>query len=90
MGTPDEDFVKVVQVQSVLIRQKVLHVLSIYPKLNPSMLQVGIGTGVAPRLWHPVVDALIAEGLVKKYDIDTVTPTGRSQTSTVIALVAPK
>lgn len=71
-----------------LIRNRILHVLSIYPKLSMSMIQVAIGTGLAPALWHPVIEELIEEEVVDKTQIAADTPTGRVQVYTILQLKA--
>lgn len=36
-----------------LIRQKIVHSLSVYPGISMTMLQISIGTSIAPNLWKP-------------------------------------
>jgi hypothetical protein len=67
---------------------KILHILSIYPRLSPTMLQVGIGTGISPSIWHPVLDNLIERGTIDKVQVMSQSPKGREQTYTVISLRA--
>jgi hypothetical protein len=67
------------------IRERIKHVLTIFPTLSHSMLQVGIGTGVPPALWHPVLNQMVKDGTLKKKIVQTTNPvTGRSQTYTLI------
>ena len=68
------------------MRIKILHVLSIYPKISATMLQVGIGTGISPDIWHPILERLIIDGLVDKKQVRVMTPKGRDQVYTIISL----
>lgn len=79
----EEDFVEVTE---QIIRDKIAHVLSIWPKLSMSMLQVGIGTALSPKMWHPVLAKMIDEGVVIKQDVGASGPTGRYQNYVVIRL----
>lgn len=83
----EDDFVPIVR---DVIEAKILHVLTIWPKLSPSMLQVGIGTAVTPKLWHPILASLIAEGRVTRREVQAKAPSGRDQTYVVISLPASK
>jgi hypothetical protein len=69
------------------IRRRILHALSIYPKLSPSMLQVGIGTGLPPKLWHVVLETMVERGEVDRRQVKETNPTtGRDQVYTIISL----
>lgn len=72
-----------------IIREKLTHVLSIYPRLSPSMLQVGIGTSLPPSLWKPVLQQMIKEGLIRQEQYSAKTPTDRVQVYTVLSLIIP-
>lgn len=72
------------------IRKRILHVLSIYPKLSHSMLQVGIGTALSPKMWRPILDDLIEEGAIQEDTIVAVGPTERTQSYTILELVSKK
>jgi hypothetical protein len=80
-----EDFVELRATRQIM-RAKILHTLSIWPYLNPSMLQVGIGTAVSPRIWHPVKEALIKEGLIVQEEIRARSHVGRDQVYTILRL----
>lgn len=69
-----------------LIRSKIVHSLTVYPCLSMSMLQMSIGTGIPPELWHPIVDALMAENVIEKTQVKSTTPHGREQVYTRIML----
>lgn len=74
------------QANDKTIRDKILHTLSIYPKISQSMLMIGIGTGIPSDMWHPVLDRLIEEGLVNKTQVQAKTPAGRDQVYTCLTL----
>lgn len=79
----EDDFVSITE---DTIRNKIVHVLTVYPKVSKSMLQVGIGTAVSPKIWHVVLDHLISEGRVQQEQLSLTGPTGREQTYTIIQL----
>jgi len=79
----EEDFVAI---SSDWIRDKILHTLKIYPHLSMSMLQVGIGTAISSKLWHPVLEQLKADGKIKVESKSARSPAGRDQTYQVISL----
>lgn len=80
-----DDFVEL-QAMRTTLRAKILHTLSVYPYLSASMLQVGIGTAISPKIWHPVKDALIREGLIIQEEIRTRSHAGRDQVYSIIRL----
>lgn len=84
MSEPEDDFVPVTD---NLIRDKIIHALTIWPRISPSMLQVGIGTSISPKMWHPIFDSLIKEGRIQKEEVSGRGPTGRDQVYTVVSLV---
>lgn len=70
-----------------MVRQKILHTLSIYPKLSHSMLQIGLGTSFPSSLWRPVLDQLISEGQVISVQHKETNPvTNREQIYTLLGL----
>lgn len=78
--TPDEN------TSEEFLKQKILFILGIYPRLSHSMLQIGMGTGLPALLWRPSLDALIAQGVVKSENVQLTTPSGRAQTYKVLSL----
>src|SRR3954471_5086154 len=68
------------------IRARIIHTLKIFPKISKSMLQVGIGTSLGPKLWNSVYEQMVEEGDVIVDRVDYKTPAGRSQTYTIITL----
>lgn len=65
---------------------KILHILSVYPKLSPSMLQMGIGGNQSPRKWHPALDDLITSGQVRRDIVEKMSPAGRRQRYIILSL----
>jgi len=68
------------------IRTKILHLLSIYPIISPTMLQGGLGPAMKPVLWRPVLEELIKEGAVVQEQESMLTPTERYNTYTKLSL----
>ena len=68
------------------IRARIIHVLALYPKLNHTMLQVGLGTSFAPRYWRPVLIKMIHEGIIKQEEEMRTGPTGRYNMYTFLSL----
>lgn len=70
-----------------LIRDRIIHTLTIYPKISPSMLQVGIGTALSPKMWRPVFEKLIADKIVQQTVSSSKSSSNRDQTHTTVSLV---
>lgn len=68
------------------MRERIEHVLSIFPKISKSMLQVGIGTSISPQLWKPVYEGMVREGLIVEESADFTTPNGRHQNYVIVQL----
>jgi len=68
------------------LRVKILHLLSIYPIISPTMLQGGLGPAKKPILWRPVLEQLKEEGLVVETQESMLTPTERYNTYTKLSL----
>jgi len=82
----EEDFEPV---STAIVKAKILHCLSIFPKLSQSMLQVGIGTAISSKIWIPILEQLKQDGLVKVEEKVARTPSARDQTYHIISLVNP-
>lgn len=80
----DNDFVSITD---SLIKDKIVHVLTVYPGVSRSMLQVGIGPAISPKMWHPILDLLKNEGRVIETEEEVKGPTGRDQTHKHLTLV---
>lgn len=86
MSNPEDDFVPTTD---DFIRARLVHVLTIYPGISPSMLQVGIGTALSPKMWHPIMAKLKAEGFVQEEEVMSQAPNGRDLTYKKLTLVQP-
>jgi hypothetical protein len=82
---PDED--DFVALTKDLVRKKIEFVLTHYSRLSPSMLQVGIGTGISPTFWRAVLGEMIKEGTVQQEVFTAKFPNGRDQTLKILSLV---
>lgn len=71
---------------ALAMEARIIHVLTLYPKLMPTMLHTGIGPHVPPKEWRPVLEKMIKEGRVVREVLQTVTPIGQNRTVTVIRL----
>lgn len=68
-----------------IIRDKIWHVLDLFPTISPSMLQISLGSGITAAMWKPVLDKLVQEEEVYRYEKLSVSPGGRSQMVTCIS-----
>lgn len=68
------------------IRMKIIELLTVYPRMSPTMLQAGLGPSLAPAFWRPIYDGLIAEGSVVQYAELPPLSTRRTHPYTVIEL----
>lgn len=76
----------IVQSTEDTIEHKILHLLKIYPKISPSMMQIGIGSSLPASMWRPVLASLIERGVVQEDFIMSPSSSGRQQTYTVLSL----
>lgn len=59
------------------IRNKILHILKIYPVISPTMLQGGLGPYMRPAQWRPVLASLVKKGKVVETQESLQTHAGR-------------
>lgn len=69
------------------IKEKIVHILLIYPVISPSMLQAGLGPQIAAGLWRPVLKDLIKHEVVKQESVTLESPSGRTITYTQLSLM---
>ena len=62
------------------IREKILHVLKVYPLISPTMLQISMGPNIKAAEWREQLGILEEEGLVSSDEITEPSPTGRYNT----------
>lgn len=63
---------------------RILHILSIYPKISPSMLQIALN--LPARVWQPVLNNMLEKKHVHRSHVVAETPAGRTHTHTILAL----
>ena len=68
------------------IEDKILHILTVYPVISPTMLQAGLGPSTKPALWRPVLSRLMEEGKVVEESESLETPTSRYNTYNKLSL----
>jgi len=68
-----------------VIEDKILHILENFPKVSPSMLQISLGSGIPTALWQPILERLIVDGAIHRYQRTVRAPSGRAQVVTVIS-----
>ncbi len=68
------------------IATKILHILSIYPVISPTMLQGGLGPYMKPAQWRPVLASLIEDDKVIESSESMMTPNDRYNTYTKLSL----
>lgn len=65
------------------IRADILSLLETYPYLGYTMIQVGIGPAKPPKLWKPILEQLVEEGVILKQTVPVTSGRGRDITRTV-------
>ncbi len=68
------------------IRDNILHILSIFPIISPSMLHITLGGSLPTRVWKPVLEDLIKSDLVERGEHVTPAPNGRTRCYTLLSL----
>jgi hypothetical protein len=68
------------------LREIIIHVLSMYPIISPTMLQMGIGNSISPSKWRPSLEALIRVGTIKRWSDTALAPSGRHNNYTKLSL----
>ena len=68
------------------IREKIVFILNVYPEISPTMLQAGIGPQLSPKKWRPVLEDLIAEGVIEQHTETLQSPTGRHNSYVILSL----
>ncbi len=77
-------------VEPGIIRDKILHILKLYPIISPTMLQGGLGPYMKPIQWRPVLENLIAQGVVVESQRSRQTHQERYNTYTFLHLAETK
>lgn len=71
------------------IAQKILHLLTHYPRISPSMMQIGIGSSLPANIWRPVLNKLLEKRIIMQDLIVDMSSTGRQQTHTILYKAQP-
>lgn len=72
------------------IKEKIIHLLKIYPIISPTMLQGGLGPYIKPRVWRPALEKLIEDGIVIQTQETILSPGGRYNVHNKIQLTDPE
>ncbi len=72
----------------ILVKEKIIHLLGIYPIISPTMLQVGLGPHCKPAIWRPALQALVDIGDVVEGTDTKLNPAGRHNTYNLLYLRA--
>lgn len=68
--TPDEDF-------DDKLEARIIHLLGIYPGIQPTMLQAVLGPQTRADVWRPVLEDMITRGIIVQSVLTATTPKGR-------------
>ncbi len=69
------------------MEKNIVHILSIFPKISPSMLHITLGSSIPKAMWNPSLESLIADGTVMREEHVCSAPNGRSRHYTLLSLV---
>lgn len=72
--------------ESKEIAERITQVLTHFPKLSHSMLQIGLGPTLPSKVWRPILEEMVIEGEVNVETVPVITTTGRHQSYTIISL----
>lgn len=82
----DESVMAAANANAKHIEDKILRLLAVFPKLSPSMIQIGIGSSMPATMWRPVLEDLVSRGQISRDTIIAPSGSGRTQNYTVISL----
>jgi hypothetical protein len=68
------------------VKAEIIQLLETYPYVSRSMIQVGLGPACPPKLWGPVLQALVDSGEVKLENMPVTTPKGRTLNKVIMHL----
>lgn len=68
------------------ISERILNLLTIYPKISPTMLSVAMGPQIPASYWRPVYNDLVEEGKVQVDTEQSTSAAGRVMQHTIISL----
>ena len=76
-------------VQYADIRNRIIHTLTLFPKLSPTMLQMGLGPQTETKIWKPILEDMILKDEVVREFITLLSPGGRWKSYTFLSLRTP-
>ncbi len=77
---------KFMEEHNLLVKERIAHILSIYPAVSVSMLSVSFSGGLKVAMWREVLEDMIAEGIVKRDFEVHLSPKKQNRTYTKISL----
>lgn len=69
------------------IKDKIRHLLQIFPRISPSMLQIGLGTSLPPSIWRPILQELLDQKIVLMEEVPGQSVSGRPRSYEVLSLI---
>lgn len=69
------------------VRDRIEHLMKIYPRMSKSMIQIVLGTSLPGKMWHPILDQLVEDGYCKRLVEHHQSPNGRLNSHTIYELV---
>lgn len=83
----EDDLTEVeVEDDEFFLKKRIISLLTIYPRLSPSMLQCGLGPHIKSLSWRPVLKDLINNNIVEQDQESHRTERGRYKTCIIISL----
>jgi hypothetical protein len=68
------------------LRKQLVHLLGIYPILSTTMIQSFLGAKVRPRVWKPVLETMVKDGTLVRYEVISENCFGQLRSYTCIRL----
>lgn len=71
------------------IHNRIIHVLTLYPKVSPTMLQMGLGPQTETKIWKPILEEMILKDVIVREFVTLLSPGGRWKSYTFLSLRVP-
>ncbi len=71
------------------LQRQLVILLQVYSVLSPTLIQALLGTRVRPRFWKPIMEQMIKEGTLIRYEVVTKNCWNQLHSYTCIRLVNP-
>jgi hypothetical protein len=68
------------------MRQRINHLLEVYPYISRAMIQVGLSPAIPPKMWGPVLDQMAERGEVVRHEVDVTNASNRTITKNIYHL----